>query len=259
MGCIFIEEPQSRLTLPDIFTFANLKTPSGLQLIGSIQDRKDFSRLLPITGVHKNKMFLERFIKAPGTGFYIPDDLKHLQQPVSEAIRHHYAMGHDTDRDYANIIVMQATRAFLGMGPHIDASYDDMMTGIFRNNHSYIAYDGYPTLFYDQPFEIQEDGKFKTYEGRVQEVEKISDQLYHQARNASIKCFDPFSLVYFDATAVHMADDFDAETPRTVCIIAFRHFGYDLPLQKINNPDLVQAMQNIEARRRQDSKMMPRP
>ena len=134
--------------------------------------------------------------------------------------------------------LLQPSATFRVPGKHIDAQYQGVLRQAYANNDAYTVSSALPTLFYDQPFEIDAD---RLRQGVLSALyNNVSGAFDHQARPEHTRNFGPNHLVRHDSFMVHSAQLPQEETWRTFLQVRFFPARQDDPAS-INNRWLAEA------------------
>lgn len=242
---IVVDEPETTPSLVRLFSVASLKTPFVPEVIGPVEDPAAFSRSLPrMPGKNAVDDFI--YIKAPETKFYIPERYAQFMPMIRAAIQHHYENHQQTPLDWCTLNVMQISNGLVTGGElHLDINnYRALMHNELVNNHSYIAYDKAPTLFYCQPFTL--DISNLDPEDYESGSDDMTAQFARQASPESIRQFAPFNIIHFDSTDVHQGAPLPDMGERTVCVVAFPPKIHGVSPERLGNPYLREALEALK-------------
>lgn len=221
------------------YSFDRLKFPDSPVDCGPIADPAKFAA--PVLG-EGHEFHADLIIKAPGTDFYIPDLLAQFEAVVRQATDEHYRADRAAFQEYCALHISQGvllpSTTFRVPGKHIDAQYQGVLREAYANNDAYTVSSALPTLFYDQPFEIDAD---RVRQGGLSALyNNVSGALNHQARPENVRNFGANHLVRHDSFMVHSAQIPQQETWRTFLQVRFFPARRDGP-ESINNRWLAEA------------------
>lgn len=211
---------------------------------GHITDMEQFSKSLSWPDDAKKK---ELYIKAPGTGFYIPPEYEQFMPVIEQMVDNYYKKYGDDG--YCVLAIHQAIiepvegndSAYFGMHKDINMSRINKEKGA-PNCLVQVASDALPTGFSDYRLSEEEIKRLED----ANDPDKVFQQILKE-NNISFKSFEPGTIVSFDAAAIHALANPQKATRRTVVITAFSPSDETAP-ENFLNPYLEAAVRKQEER-----------
>lgn len=197
-------------------TFARHTPPV---VTGTIEDRLSFSKSL---GWPDNEDTHNHYIKAPGTGFFIPPELEQFVPAIRQMIDDCYKNGYGSD-GYCYLGVLQAVvhpkagddRSYIK--GHRDIALGQMMKdGHIPNWHSYVVSDCLTTGFADYSFSEAEAAML----AESDEPDEAQRAILNR-RGIQYKGEAPYDIVRFDSATSHAHANPSTPTRRTFLIASF--------------------------------------
>ncbi len=207
-NCVF--EPilhQGKLFENRIGTFWDEKKFEEINLptsIGYIKDRYNFSK--------KNDMrILDCPIKMKGSNEYrLPEEIIDLKHEIELIAQQEHFINSDVENYFCYItldkkIVLKG-KTGRKSGIHVDGFQGARLSSPLPIDHSYITCDNHSTIFYNQPFKVDNWDRlchnyFLGFEAQKKDHHK--------------KIYNPYEILYIDAYCLHESDIIVEDTYRT--------------------------------------------
>ncbi len=221
-----------------ISSFNDLAQSPAPEAVGHIRDLKRFDRSL---GLEDDAKKQELYIKAPGTGFYIPPEYRQFVPEIKQMIDTYYS--NHGDNGFCTLAIHQAiiqpdaqnTRPFIGTHKDITLSRINK-EGKAPSAYVQIVSNALTTGFSSYKLSETDLDTITTTEDPDKALQDILNQDHVQ-----FKSFDPGIITAFNATSVHALRNPLDPTQRTTLITAFSPEKEALP-KEFNNPWLTAAI-----------------
>jgi hypothetical protein len=238
----YIPMPDIHSDLPGLQRTASddLVRSGSAESVGQIENKAGFSAPLqtPSNGL------VNFFVKAPGTGFYVPPAYAQFVPPLNQMIAHYYSK--QGDDGYCCLGVFQgivspkegARRPYMEAHKDFIVQDDNGMPGkqIILDQRTYIVSDCLPTGFSDATLSADDVKKIRTVE--------IPDKLLGEILNrpgTEYKPTEPHMIMVFDSKVAHALANPEEPTHRTVLTAIFSGPELNAP-KAFNNPWLDAAV-----------------
>lgn len=205
--------------------------------VAPIKDMEAFTRSL---GLPEDAEKVELFIKAPGTGFYIPPKLAQFTPEIRNMIAYYY--NRHNDDGYCAFAVHQAImKPKTGAGAFYDAHKDITLSRIRNEGRAphafgFAASDTLMTGFSDYKLSTDDLAKIHASDDPDETMHDILN-----GPNVVYKGRKPGMITAFETNAVHAFANPPTPTQRTVILSAFR--PADAHPKELHNPWLEKVMQ----------------